>query len=281
MAEKENNIPQEIKDRLEGLNWPALEASTGITKESILKNETVARQLAYGAMTDLVYGHTADVSGAYSLRAIPSTKEGELGSIKAFTIEPEKDVKALLDKKQTLYLYGSPIYSENAIKALFEKTTISVQNKDGKDINVSVRANANAGIQIAVADPETKEKTYYLVSIHEPTNRVVGVPVSAVEKMLAKTKVYGVELSEEQQKSLVQGKAVIVNGCTNKDGETFSACVQFDAAKRQLVNAHPSWLRQAQKAGIDTGVSARRSAKVEKEQPKEAKKTRKTKSMKH
>ena len=153
---------------------------------------------------------------------------------------------------------------------------------------VNIPANANAGVQVAVQNPETKEKTKYLVSIHQPTNRIVGVPVEAVEKMLANASVYGVTLNDEQKKSLVDGKAVIVNGCSTKDGETFSACVQFDAAKRQLVNAHPTWLKEAQKAGIDTGVSTRVAAKKEeskgegkKAEKKTEKKVKTSKSIKH
>lgn len=274
MAKDQNNqLDAQIVERLDNLDWPALEAATGITREAIEKNPAVARQLAYGGMTDLVYGHTADVSGAYALRAMPG-EDGKPGKIKAYTIEPEKR------KGQTLFLFGAPIYSEKAINNLFERTNIKTLDKDGKEITVNVRANANAGVQVAVAN-EKGEKQYYLISIHEPTNRIVGVPVEAVEKMLENTKVYGVELSDEQKKSLVKGDAVIVNGCTNKDGETFSACVQFDAAKRQLVNAHPSWLRQAQRAGVDTGIAPRAAKKAaEEKKPEEKKVAKKTRTMK-
>lgn len=272
MAKENENtqLDAQIVERLNNLDWDALKSATGITRAQVEANPVVARQLAYGSMTDLVYGHTDDISGAYSLRAMPG-EEGKPGKIKAYTIEPEKK------KGQTLFLYGSPIYSEKAIANLFERTNIKTLDKDGKEITVNIRANANAGIQVAVADPETKEKKYYLVSIHEPTNRIIGVPVEAVEKMLANAKVYGVELSEEQKKSLVKGDAVLVSGCVNKEGETFSACVQFDAAKRTLVNANPAWLRQAQRAGVDTGIkprSAKKEASEQKVEPKkEGKKT--------
>lgn len=274
MAEEKNTqLDQQIVDRLNGLDWPALEASTGITREAVEKNAAVARQLAFGSMTDLIAGRTEDVSGFYSLRAIPGDPEkGTLGKIRAYTIEPEKK------PGQTLFLFGSPIYSKKAIENLFEMTTIKATDKDGKEINVRVRANANAGVQVAVEN-EKKEKSYYLVSIHQPTNRVIGVPVEAVKNILAKANVYGVALNDEQKEALVQGKAVIVNGCTNKEGENFSACVQFDAAKRQLVNAHPAWLKEAQKAGIDTGVNARVAKKEtakKAEKPEKAEKAAKT-----
>lgn len=269
IKEEKTQLDPQIVERLNGFDWPALEASTGITREAVEKNPHIARQLAFGSMTDLIAGRTEDVSGFYSLRAIPGDAEkGTLGKIRAYTIEPEKKAG------QTLFLFGSPIYSKKAIENLFEMTSIKTADKEGKEITVRVPANANAGVQVAVEN-ENKEKTYYLVSIHQPTNRIIGVPVEAVEKMLAKASVYGVALNQEQKDALVQGKAVIVNGCTNKEGETFSACVQFDAAKRQLVNAHPSWLKEAQKAGIDTGVSTRAAAKKEVKETKKVEKTEK------
>ena len=261
--ENENTLDPKIVERLNGLDWDGLKTSTGITREAVEKNPVIARQLAYGSMTDLVAGHTEDVSGFYSLRAIPSAEEDKLGRIKAYTIEPEKK------PGMTLFLYGSPIYSDKALDNLFEMTTIKTLDKEGKEITVRINANENAGVQIAVKNPETGEKTKYLVSIHQPTNRIVGVPVEAVEKMLANASVYGVALNDEQKKALVDGKAIIVNGCNTKDGETFSACVQFNAAKRQLVNAHPTWLKEAQKAGIDTGVSTRAAAKKEESKAEE------------
>ena len=282
--ENENALDPKIVERLNGLDWDGLKASTGISREAVEKNPVIARQLAYGSMTDLVAGHTEDVSGFYSLRAIPSAEEDKLGRIKAYTIEPEKK------PGMTLFLYGSPIYSDKALDNLFEMTTIKTLDKEGKEITVRINANENAGVQIAVKNPETGEKTKYLVSIHQPTNRIVGVPVEAVEKMLANASVYGVALNDEQKKALVDGKAIIVNGCKTKDGETFSACVQFNAAKRQLVNAHPTWLKEAQKAGIDTGVSTRAAAKKEESKgegkkaekaEKAEKKVKTSKSIKH
>lgn len=279
--ENENTLDPKIVERLNGLDWDGLKANTGITREAVERNPEIARQLAYGSMTNLVAGHTEDVSGFYSLRAIPSAEEDKLGRIKAYTIEPEKK------PGMTLFLYGSPIYSEKALDNLFEMTTIKTTDKEGKEITVRINANENAGVQVAVKNPETGEKTKYLVSIHQPTNRIVGVPVEAVEKMLANANVYGVALNDEQKKALVDGKAIIVNGCKTKDGNEFSACVQFNAAKRQLVNAHPTWLKEAQKAGIDTGVSTRAAAKKEeskgegKKAEKAEKKVNKSKSIKH
>ena len=48
-----------------------------------------------------------------------------------------------------------------------------------------------------------------------------------------------------------------------RDGERFTCCVQFDAAQRQVVTCHPTWFKEAQKAGLDMKYS--KEVKVDKE----------------
>ena len=40
-----------------------------------------------------------------------------------------------------------------------------------------------------------------------------------------------------------------------RDGERFTCCVQFDAAQRLVVTCHPTWFKEAQKAGLDMKYS--------------------------
>ena len=61
-------------------------------------------------------------------------------------------------------------------------------------------------------------------------------------------------LTPEQAKGLAEGHAVRLDGCRNKEGQTFSCYVQFDAAQRQVVACHPAWLKEAQKTGTDLGL---------------------------
>ena len=231
--QNEQALDPRVAERLDKIDWDGLLRITGIRREQIEGNPTVARQLAYQQYTDLVYGNTADISGQFSLRAVPGREPDEAWKVKAYTIEREKTVN------DDIFLYGSPITSKKAKEALFERT--SWENSEGK--RVVGRANANAGRPIAIerdVDGE-RRKDYYLVSLHEPTNRVIGIPVDAVRRMFfdeneraREVSIYGARLSAEQLDEICKGNHVLVDGCRNSKGEEFSTFVQFDVARRQL-----------------------------------------------
>lgn len=253
MAETDKTLDQKVIERLDKIDWDSLKKTTGITREQVEKFPAVASQLAYQQYTDLLFGSTADISGQFSLRAIPGKTPEEPWRVKAYTIEAEKS------EKDDLFLYGSPIYSEAAKKALFEKT--SWQNQNGE--KVYGRANANAGRPVAIEREQEngeKKKEYYLISLHEPTNRIVGMPVEAIKRMLQNPdgtsrgqSVYGTKLTDDQVEKIVNGNAVKLDGKT-KEGKEFTAFVQFDVARRQIVPCHPTWLKQAERAGVDIGI---------------------------
>lgn len=268
MAEENNNVilDQDVKNRLDKIDWNGLEANLGITREMIEKRPNIARQLVYQEVTDLVNGYNANLSGQFALRAVPGRDEKDLWTVKAFTIQ-----QLSLDKngmpKNDLYFMGARIYSESALKALFEQTTW--QNDAGE--TVRGHANANAGTAIPIKIKGQEEPVKFLISMHQPTNQLFGVPVSAVESMLSNgSTMYGVTISEDQAKVLAQGGAVKLDGCQKKDGTVFSACVQFDAAKRKLVPVHPTWLKKAERAGVDTGLVRKREAAPAQETVKKA-----------
>jgi hypothetical protein len=87
------------------------------------------------------------------------------------------------------------------------------------------------------------------------------MPVEQVRAMLLDDKghsrgkgIYGVTFTDEQAKALAEGKAIAISGM-KRDGERFTCCVQFDAAQRQVVTCHPTWFKEAQKAGLDMKYS--------------------------
>ena len=257
-------ISPEVKERLDKMDWKGLQASTGITRAQIEKSESTARQLAYGQVTNLVRGFTADIEGEYALRAIPRTDD-QPWKIKAYTIESEKK------PEDNLYLYGARIYSEEAKKALFEMTTW--EGADGK--KQYGRANANAGRPIGVEFTDengNKEKKQFIVSLHQPTNRLFAIPVDALEKMMKEREVsvYGKKLDDKQISEICKGGADVGKDCKRKDGSTFDAAVQFDVAQRQLVPVHPTWLKKAQRAGLDVGIGTK-AAEVKAQAPAETK----------
>lgn len=244
----EQNISSEVQERLNKINWENLKDKYGISKDSIMSNPAIANQLAFGQYTDLVSGSTEEITGMFSLRAYPQG-DGQEWKVKVYTIEKPKS------EADTIFLYKQPITSEAVKKALFERT--SWEGNDGT--TKKGFANANGGRPIAIEIDGRKQE--FLVSIHQPTNRVVGIPVEQVKLYFMDKEgasrgksMYGVAFSEDQIKALCEGKAVRLDGCKTKNGETFNCYVQFDAAQRQVVSCHPGWLKEAQKTGTDLGL---------------------------
>ena len=242
----EQTLSKDVQEKLDMINWEALKDKYGVSRDSFNNNPQLASQLAYGQMTDLVFASKEDFSGLLSLRASLDTSGGKPEmKVKVFTMEKEKS------EKDTLFIYRQPITSDAVKKALFEKG--KWQGPDGREM--SGYLNANGGRPITLNIDEKRQQ--FLVSLHHPTNRVVAMSLDSVrsyfydkDNNLRGRGMYGVPFTEEQVKGLIEGNAVVHSGI-RKDGESFSCCVQFDAAKREPTVSHPSWLKQAQKAGAE------------------------------
>lgn len=260
----EQNISKDIQERLDKINWQYLNERYGITRDSVTQNPFVASQLAYGQMTDLVPGSNADITGVYSLRAYP-VNDGQEYKVKVYTMEKPKT------ENDTLFLYKQPITSESVRAALLEKT-----DWQGRDNTRKYGyANANGGRPITIELDGRKQQ--FLVSIHQPTNRVVGMPVEHVKSFFMDKEgnsrgksMYGVTFTDEQVKALCEGKAIRLEGCLDKSGQTFNCYAQFDAAQRQVVPCHPGWLKQALQTGTDLGIGNKNANGNEQEQKQKA-----------
>lgn len=254
----EQTLSKEIQERLDKIDWNSLKEQYGISKDSIYNNPRIAEQLAYGQMTDLVHAHKDNFSGELSLRAYP-VADSDKWAVKLFTIEKAKNA-------DNLFLYNQPITSEKVKEALLERGDWPTQ--DGK--NAYGYLNANGGRPISIMLDGKKQQ--FLVSIHQPTNRVVGIPVEQARSFffdkdnnLRGRGIYGVQYSAEQANALAEGKAVVISA-QRKGGEQFQCCVQFDAAMRQPVVCHPSWFKEAQRAGMDMSPKQKQEEKAAQEQ---------------
>ena len=242
----ETQLPKEVQQRLDKINWDSLKEKYGISKESVTQNPTIASQLAYGQMTDLVYGSNTEITGQFSLRAYPKGDKGEW-AVKVYTIEKSKTAK------DNITVYNQPITSEKVKETLFERTTWTDQH----GVKKSGLANANGGRPITLQLDGRRQEC--LVSVHQPTNRIVVMPVDQVRSFfydkdgaLRGKSLYGVKFTKDQVNGLIEGRAVVISGL-RKDGTSFSCCAQFDAAQRQVVPCHPKWFQEATRAGMDIG----------------------------
>ena len=245
----EITVSKDVQQRLDKINWDNLKDKYGISREAVMSNPHIASQLAYGQMTDLIHGNTKELSGQFSLRAYPTGK-GDTWEVKVFTMERAKTAK------DNIVVYNQPITSEKVKEALFERTSW-VDHEGNKRTGL---ANANGGRPISLMLDGKKQEC--LVSIHQPTNRVVIMPVEQVRSYmfdqngdLRGRSLYGVQFTKDQANAIVEGKAVVITG-QRKDGTEFKCCAQFDAAQRQVVPCHPTWFKEAMRAGMDVGHKA-------------------------
>ena len=248
----EKTLSKDVQEKLDMINWDSLKDKYGISRDTFYNNPHLASQLAYGQMTDLVFASKEDFSGLLSLRANMDTSgEKPEMKVRAFTMEKPKTMA------DTLYQYKQPITSEAVKEALLEKG--EWLGPDGKKMHGHLNAYGGRPITLNIDG----KRQQFLVSLHHPTNRVVGMSLDSVrsyfydkDNNLRGRGMYGVPFSEEQVKGLIEGNAVVHSGL-RKDGESFSCCVQFDAAKREPAISHPSWLKQAQKAGAEIAPKQR------------------------
>ena len=257
----ETTLSKDVQEKLDMINWESLKDKYGISRDSIYNDPRIASQLAYGMMTDLVYANKEDFTGPLSLRAnLDTSGEKPEMKVKVYTIEKPKTAT------DQLYLYRQPITSEKVREALLEKTKWT--GPDGKEYKGL--ANANGGRPITLNIDGRKQQ--FLVSIHQPTNRVVGMSLDSVrsyfydkDNNLRGRGMYGVPFTPEQINGLIEGKAVVHTG-QRKDGEAFTCCIQFDAAKREPTVSHPSWFKEAQRAGMDAAPKQKQEEKAAQQQ---------------
>lgn len=259
-------ISEELQKKLDNINWESLNEKYGINKDYVYSNPSIASQLAYGQPTDLIPARNNEFSGMVSLRAYPVQDSPEW-KVKVITMEQEKT------KHDTLTLYNQPL-PDRVRDALVAKTDWI--GNDGKKKYGMANANAGEPVKLTIDGREQQ----FLVSIHQPTNTVMGMSVDQVNAHLFDKDgnvrgrgMYGVQFTPEQAKGLAEGHAVRLDGCRNKEGQTFSCYVQFDAAQRQVVACHPAWLKEAQKTGTDLGLGQQN--KQEKKPLKEVKQEKK------
>lgn len=243
----EVKISNELQEKLDHINWESLQNKYGISKDYVYANPSIASQLAYGQPTDLIPARTEEFSGMLSLRAYPVQDSPEW-RVKVITMERQKS------KNDTLTLYNHPL-SDRVKAALLERTDWT--GNDGKTKYGLANANAGEPVKINIDGREQ----LFLVSIHQPTNTIMGMSVDQVRSHLFDKDgnvrdrgMYGVQFTKEQANALAEGRAVRLDGCRNKEGQVFSCYVQFDAAQRQVVACHPAWLKEARKTGTDLGL---------------------------
>ena len=91
-------------------------------------------------------------------------------------------------------------------------------------------ATGNLGKTIEVM-PKSGEPFSAYVSIDPQTNEVIAL---RADRVSIPKEIKGVNLSDQQYKDLIEGKAVKVEGMTSKNGKSFDATLQVNAEKKGI-----------------------------------------------
>lgn len=229
------------------INWAELEAN-GISKESIMKNPTVAHQLASRQVTDYVtMNRKGDLAfyGKVALKAnyIPTEDgQGKL-VVKAEGINPMMELR----------IYGEDIKSKAIREALTDSYSIPIEI-DGRKEYRKQYSFVNGGTPIKLKDE------LYLISadpfkynafgdIYRGTNKLFIEKCSTILKTIQNNckAIYNRPFTQAEMQALSEGKDLYREDFKKKNGETFDAVVQFDVVQNRVVVTSPSWYREKKK----------------------------------
>ncbi|WP_431609195.1 DUF3945 domain-containing protein [Chryseobacterium sp. 'Rf worker isolate 10'] len=95
----------------------------------------------------------------------------------------------------------------------------------------NLRTTGNMGRIVDLTNPKTGESIPSIISVDRLTNELVAYRSDWIK---IPNELKGVVLSEDQKKTLQEGRPLFVEGMTSSNGEKFDANVQFNADKRYV-----------------------------------------------
>lgn len=99
-------------------------------------------------------------------------------------------------------------------------------SKEDKD---NLLQTGNMGRVVDLTNPKNNEIMPSIISIDRLTNEVIALRTDFIK---IPDEIKGIKLSEEQKKTLLEGKPLALEGMVSKKGTAFDASVQFNADKR-------------------------------------------------
>lgn len=193
------------------VDWTGIEQSTGVTPESLKKSGDLDRFLN-GQKTSL----------------IPHIS-GELKSKSGISIKMHQPAKIRLvdngDGKLNLVIHGVRPQPDIRSEYLGYKFT---------DVDkYNLKNFGEMGKVVECTDIQTKEKYPSLIGIDPDTKEMVSMRAERMPKMIPDT-LKGVILSDEQKKSLAEGKPTLIPDMIDKKNEKFTAHVLVSAGKQGI-----------------------------------------------
>lgn len=132
--------------------------------------------------------------------------------------------------KVTVMIHG--VRSEPDLKNQFYGHAFTSEDRE------NLLKTGNMGRVAELTNYQDGTKVKNLISIDRLTNEIVSYPVGLIKMS---EKFGGVQLTKEQKAELLEGKAVLVEGMTNKKtGELFNQLLQYSADDKKLIFMGPS-----------------------------------------
>ena len=213
----------------DSIDWVKIEQQWGITRDDLEKS---------GALDQMVYNHK---------------------SPQLFTVTPQfGDEKFSLQAK--LSFRTNPDGSYSLVPHFIRNEPQLDQTFRGyqftKEDKAELRKTGNLGKTVELADPKTGEMKKCLVSIDKLTNEIEAVPV---DKIYIKPKVANIDLDMKAIGILKNGGLIKEQHIELPNGQKFTADLQYNASKRDIVFVNSDLYRQKQEQGATSQQQVRDS----------------------
>lgn len=211
------------------IDWAKIEQQWGIKRDDLEKS---------GALDQMVYNH----------------KSSQL-----FTVTPQfGDEKFSLQAK--LSFRTNPDGSYSLVPHFIRNEPQLDQTFRGyqftKEDKAELRKTGNLGKTVELADPKTGELKKCLVSIDKLTNEIEAMPV---DKIYIKPKVANIDLDMKAIGILKNGGLIKEQHVELPNGQKFTADLQYNASKRDIVFVNSDLYRQKQEQGATSQQQVRDS----------------------
>ena len=205
------------------VDWDTIEKQWGIKRDDLEKS---------GAMQQMVYNHKSPQ--LFTLRP-------EIGGEK-FEAQARLSFKSNPDGSFTLTPHF--VKHEPQLDKAYKGYTFTDEDK------AQLRKTGNLGRPVDLTDPKTGEVKKSLVSIDRLTNEIESIPV---DKIYIKNKVANIELDMKQIGILKDGGIIREQHIELPNGRKFTADLQYNADKRDVVFVNSEQYRQKREQSQEQG----------------------------
>lgn len=200
----------------DSIDWDKIQKQWGITREDLEKS---------GALDQMVYNHKSPQL---------FTVTPQFGDEK-FSIQAKLSFRTNPDGSYSLVPHF--VRNEPQLDKEYKGYTFTGEDK------AELRKTGNLGKAVELADPKTGELKKCLVSIDKLTNEIEAMPV---DKIYIKPKVANIDLDMKAIGILKNGGLIKEQHIELPNGQKFTADLQYNASKRDIVFVNSDLYRQKQ-----------------------------------